>query len=94
MPIEIKGIKDKARKARANLDALGTAYDKFNEMAPAHAADVDSLTTQVGSMQSDLEFATNTMGNSTGKSDEEEADKTKAGLNGSFPKPGAGDSAG
>jgi hypothetical protein len=46
-------------------------------------------------MQSDLEFATNVMGNSTGKSDEEETDtKTKTDLNGSFHKPGAGGSAG
>jgi hypothetical protein len=44
MPIEIKGLKAKALKARANLDLLGSAYDRFNEAAPAHAADVQGLT--------------------------------------------------
>lgn len=100
MPIEIKGLKNKALKARANLDALSAAYDKFNEAAPAHAADVAGLTEQVGSMQSDLEFAANVMGNSNAKSDEESDKGEKQIINGkdvskdvSFLKPGAGNGA-
>ena len=65
MAIEIKGLKVKALKARANIDALNAAYDKFNEAAPRHAADVDGLASQVAGMQDDLEFAANVLGNST-----------------------------
>lgn len=69
MAIEIKGLKAKALAARANLDKLSQAYDRFNEMAPAHAADVIGLTEQVTGMQSDLEFASTLMGNSVGESE-------------------------
>lgn len=69
MPLEIKGIKAQALKARANIDALRAAYDKFNEAAPAHAADVDGLTSQVNSMQDDLQFAVTTLGNSVTESE-------------------------
>ena len=65
MAREIKGLKGKALKARANIDALNAAYDKFNEAAPAHAADVDGLTSQVAGMHEDLQFAVNVLGNST-----------------------------
>lgn len=69
MAIEIKGLKADALTARANLDKLRAAYAKFNEAAPAHAADVEGLATQIGGMQSDLEFAATVMGNSAGESD-------------------------
>jgi hypothetical protein len=69
MPLEIKGLKGKALKARANIDALNAAYDKFNEAAPAHAADVEGLTSQVSGMQDDLQFAVNVLGNSTSESE-------------------------
>jgi len=66
MAIEIKGLKADALTARANLDKLRAAYAKFNEAAPAHAADVEGLATTIGGMQSDLEFAATVMGNSDG----------------------------
>ena len=69
MPLEIKGLKGKALKARANIDALNSAYDKFNETAPAHAADVEGLTSQVSGMQDDLQFAVNVLGNSASESE-------------------------
>lgn len=69
VPLEIKGLKGKALRARANIDALNAAYDKFNVTAPAHVMDVEGLTKQVGGMQTDLEFAANVLGNSTEHSD-------------------------
>jgi hypothetical protein len=68
MAIEIKGLKLQAMTARGHLDRLSQAYAKFNEAAPAHAADVEGMAEQIGEMQSDLEFATNVMGNSAGES--------------------------
>lgn len=65
MALEIKGLRGKALRARANIDALNAAYDKFNVAAPAHAADVEGLASQVIGMQDDLEFAANVLGNST-----------------------------
>lgn len=76
MPLEIKGLRGKAIKARSNIDALNQAYDKFNEAAPAHVGDVESLTSQVTGMQGDLEFAANVLGNSTSES-EKLAEKPK-----------------
>jgi hypothetical protein len=64
MAIEIKGLKSDALTARANIDRLRAAYAKFNQAAPAHAGDVEGLATQIGGMQSDLEFAATTLGNS------------------------------
>ena len=69
MAIEIKGLKADALTARANLDKLRAAYAKFNEAAPAHAADVEGLATTIGGMQSDLEFAATVMGNSAADSE-------------------------
>ncbi len=69
MAIEIKGLKADALTARANLDKIRAAYAKFNETAPAHAADVEGLATTIGGMQSDLEFAATVMGNSAGESE-------------------------
>jgi hypothetical protein len=68
MAIEIKGLKADALAARANLDKLRAAYAKFNAAAPSHAADVEGMATQIGGMQSDLEFAATVMGNSDGES--------------------------
>lgn len=73
MALEIKGLKGKALKARANIEALNSAYDKFNEAAPAHAADVDGLTSQVNGMQEDLQFAVNVLGNSTVESEKSDS---------------------
>lgn len=64
VPIELKGIKAKALAARANLDRINRAYDKFNEDAPSHAAEVESMAAQVDELNSDLSFATNLLGNS------------------------------
>src|SRR5882757_3808518 len=64
MAIEIKGLKLQAMTARGHLDRMTKAYAKFNEAAPAHAADVEGMAEQVTEMQSDLEFATNLLGNS------------------------------
>ena len=66
VPIQITGIRDEALKARSHLDRIRAAYAKFNEAAPAHASDVEGLADQIGSMQSDLEFAANVLGNSPG----------------------------
>ena len=64
MALELKGLKAKSLKARASLDALNTAYDKFNADAVAHGADVAALTKDLEGMQEDLQFATATLGNS------------------------------
>jgi hypothetical protein len=64
MAIEIKGLKMDALTARANLDRIKAAYARFNDMAPAHAIDVEGLAEQVSTMQSDLEFAAGLLGNS------------------------------
>jgi hypothetical protein len=69
MAIDVSGLKAKALKARANWDRLHAAYDKFNELAPEHATEVEGMTSGLGEMQSDLEFATNLMGNSSGGSE-------------------------
>ena len=78
MAIEIKGLKAQAILARKNLDALNVAYAKFNEAAPVHASEVGKMASDLGEMQSDLEFATNLLGNSA--SDSEKLDD--------IPKPG------
>jgi hypothetical protein len=64
MPIELKGIRGKAIKAAQNIERLNLAYDKFNEAAPAHAADVEGLAPQIESLSEDLTFAAQTLGNS------------------------------
>lgn len=64
MALELKGLKAKSLKARASLDALNTAYDKFNADAVAHGADVAALTKDLEGMQEDLQFATAALGNS------------------------------
>jgi hypothetical protein len=65
MPLELKGLKGKALNMRSNIERLNRAYDKFNELAPEHAADVEGLTSQVNNMNDDLSFAVNALGNST-----------------------------
>lgn len=69
MPIEIKGLKAKAMVARGHIDRINRAYDKFNEAAPAHAADVEGLAEQISQHHEDLSFAANVLGNSTEQSD-------------------------
>ena len=64
--IEIKGIRAEALAARGHLDRIMAAYRKFNDAAPSHASDVEGLWEQIGSLQSDLEFAANVLGNSGG----------------------------
>lgn len=77
MAIEIKGLKLQAMTARGHLDRMTKAYAKFNEAAPAHAADVEGMAEQVTEMQSDLEFATNLLGNSPAVSGNGAAEKPK-----------------
>jgi hypothetical protein len=64
MAIELKGLRAKALAARGHLDKINAAYDKFNEAAPAHASEISKMASDLGEMQSDLEFATNLLGNS------------------------------
>ena len=64
--VEIKGIRAEALAARGHLDRIMAAYRKFNDAAPSHASDVEGLSEQIGSLQSDLEFAANVLGNSGG----------------------------
>ena len=64
--IEIKGIRAEALAARGHMDRIMAAYRKFNDAAPSHASDVEGLSEQIGSLQSDLEFAANVLGNSGG----------------------------
>ena len=66
--IEIKGIRAEALAARGHLDRIMAAYRKLNDAAPSHASDVEGLSDQIGSLQSDLEFAANVLGNSAGAS--------------------------
>jgi len=87
MALEIKGLRGDALKARSHIDALRRAYAKFNEGAAAHAADVEAIASQVGGMQSDLEFAANVLGNSANSSEDTEPDEKP------FQKPGAGNGA-
>src|SRR5580692_9633942 len=76
MAIEIKGLKMDALTARANLDRIKAAYAKFNDMAPAHAIEVEGLAEQVSTMQSDLEFAAGLLGNSPPSGQELPVDKS------------------
>lgn len=69
MALQFNGLKAKALRARSNVDALNQAYDAFNAKAGNHAEEVKSLTTELGGMQADLDFAVNTLGNSSGVSD-------------------------
>ena len=69
MPIKWN-IAGKATEARANMDAISKAYDKLNQTARGHRADVEGIAGQVDDMQSDLEHAANVMGNGGGHSDE------------------------
>ena len=64
MAIDMSGLKAKAMAARANWERLNAAYEGFNTTAPLHAADVEALSAGLAEMQSDLDFATATMGNS------------------------------
>lgn len=68
--LEIKGLKAKAIKAAGHLDRLNSAYDKFNEAAPLHAADVEGLTPQIEGLAEDLQFAAQVLGNSAGAAGE------------------------
>ncbi len=70
MALELKGIRGKAIKAAANLDRINLAYDKFNEAAPAHAADVEGLTPQIEQLGEDLTFAATMLGNSANGSED------------------------
>lgn len=69
--MELKGLRGKALSAAANIDRLNRAYDKFNEAAPAHAADVEGLTPQITALGDDLTFAAQTLGNSLAGGEEE-----------------------
>jgi hypothetical protein len=84
MAIELKGLRAKALAARGHLDKINAAYDKFNEAAPAHASEIAKMASDLGEMQSDLEFATNLMGNSAGDS-EKLVEHPKPGPHPSYP---------
>lgn len=60
----LKGLRLKATQARANIDALNKAYDAFNQQSTDHVAEVEGMAIDLGDMQSDLDFATRTLGNS------------------------------
>lgn len=77
MALEIKGLKAKALKAAGHLDRLNAAYDKFNEAAPLHAADVEGLAPQIEALADDLTFAAQTLGNSVAPSGEQQRDMQK-----------------
>jgi hypothetical protein len=79
MPLVIKGLKGKAIEARGNLDKLHAAYDKFNAAAPKHVGDVNSLTEQVDTLQSDLEFSATMLGNGTEHSEEQSTGSSEVG---------------
>ena len=68
MGLKLSRLSDKAMKARSNIEALDRAYDDFNNKAGNHAAEVSELTAQIGEMQSDLNFAVGTLGNSVAAS--------------------------
>lgn len=70
MAIEIKGLRGKAVKAGAMFDRLNVAYDKLIETGDAHASDVEGLAPQLVTMQDDITFAVQTLGNSAGGSGE------------------------
>ena len=84
MAIELKGLRAKALAARGHLDKINAAYDKFNEAAPAHASEISKMASDLGEMQSDLEFATNLLGNSAEDS-ERLTDPPKPGPFPSYP---------
>ena len=86
MAIELKGLRAKALAARSHLDKINAAYDKFNAAAPAHADEVAKMATDLGEMQSDLEFATGLLGNSAGESEKlDGSDHAKPGPFPSYP---------
>jgi hypothetical protein len=76
MALELKGLKGKAVAARSNIERLNTAYDVFNQMAPAHASDVEGMAHQVEQMNEDLGFAVTTLGNSTAPSEKPAENQT------------------
>jgi hypothetical protein len=84
MAIELKGLRAKALAARSHLDKINAAYDKFNAAAPAHADEVAKMATDLGEMQSDLEFATGLLGNSA-EGSEKLDDHVKPGPFPSYP---------
>lgn len=60
-------LKDKALRARSNMDKLHNAYDAFNAKAESHASELDAMNEQVSDMAKDLDFAVTTLGNSSGE---------------------------
>lgn len=68
MALELKGLKSKALTAAGHIGRLNQAYDKFNEAAPAHAADVEGLLPQIEALGEDLAFAAQVLGNSAAAS--------------------------
>lgn len=67
----LKGLAGKAMQARAELGRLDAAYDTFNTAAPAHRAKVETLSSDIGELNDDLEAATRILGNSAGFSQSE-----------------------
>ena len=71
-------ITNKAMEARGNMDAISRAYDRLNNNARGHRADIEGLADQVDEMQSDLEHAANIMGNGGGAGEAQEPSKPPA----------------
>jgi len=87
MALELKGIRKKALEAAANIERLNAAYDKFNEAAPAHAADVEGLAPQIEALSEDLTFAAQTLGNSVNGSGGSEKPKEPPKTEGAAKEP-------
>jgi hypothetical protein len=69
MALEINGLKANAIAAAGHIERLRRAYAKLNEVAPAHAADVEGLANQVSGVADDIAFAATVLGNSAEKSE-------------------------
>lgn len=66
MPIDTSGLKNKAMKLRAKINRISEAYDGADSTAGKHLADLDTLDSDIGDMQADLESAVRIMGNGGG----------------------------
>ena len=65
MALEIKGLRQNALSAAGHIERIRKAYARLNEVAPAHAADVEGLADQVNSVADDISFAATVLGNSS-----------------------------
>lgn len=75
MPIDTSGLKNKAMKLRAKINRISEAYDGADVTAGRHLADLDTLDSDIGDMQTDLEAAVRIMGNGGGSGEPKEPAK-------------------